>query len=103
MNLTMRFSNARQMKHVIARAVACSLMLLVLPSCAIPPLRHPEPGPGLPTSFNGATSSESSSQLGIREFYNDPLLLCLIDQALAQNRELKILNEEVLIASNEIL
>jgi NodT family efflux transporter outer membrane factor (OMF) lipoprotein len=78
-------------------------MLLVLPSCGIPPLRRAEPGPVLPASFNGATSSESSAQLGIQEFYNDPLLLCLIDQALANNRELKILNEEVVIASNEIL
>src|SRR5262249_20886436 len=84
-------------------AIACSIMLLVLPSCGIPPLRWAEPGPVLPTSFNGAASSESSSQLGIQEFYNDPLLLCLIDQALANNRELKILNEDVLIASNDIL
>ena len=43
--------------------------------------------------------------LGIDEFYTDPLLLCLIHQALspAGNRELKILNEEVQIARNEIL
>src|SRR5262245_2924602 len=103
MNCFIRFSNTKYMKHVIARAIACSIMLLVLPSCGIPPLRRAEPGPVLPASFNGATSSESSSQLGIQEFYNDPLLICLIDQALANNRELKILNEEVLIASNEIL
>ena len=31
------------------------------------------------------------------------MLTCLIDQALAGNRELKILNEDVQIASNEIL
>lgn len=78
-------------------------MLLVLPSCGIPPLRRPAPGPDLPPSFTGADSSESSSELGIQEFYNDPLLLCLIDQALSNNRELMILNEEVVIAANEIL
>jgi NodT family efflux transporter outer membrane factor (OMF) lipoprotein len=49
------------------------------------------------------TSPESSAQIGIREFFNDPLLLCLIDQALAGNRELKILDEEVQIARNDIL
>src|SRR5262245_58823460 len=103
MNCFMSFSNTKQMRHMIARAIACSIMLLVLPSCGIPPLRRAEPGPALPTSFNGATSPESSSQLGIHEFYNDPLLICLIDQALANNRELRILNEEVLIASNEVL
>jgi len=91
------------MKHVIARAIACSIMLLVLPSCGIPPLRHPEPGPGLPADFNGATSSENSSQLGIEEFYNDRMLTCLIEKALFDNRELKNLNEDVQIASNEVL
>jgi outer membrane protein, multidrug efflux system len=103
MNLSVRFSNAKHMKHVIARAIACSIMLLVLPSCGIPPLRHPEPGPGLPADFNGATSSENSSQLGIEEFYNDRMLTCLIEKALFDNRELKILNEDVQIASNEVL
>ena len=103
MNLSLGFSNAKHMKHVIARAIACSIMLLVLPSCGIPPLRHPEPGPGLPADFNGATSSENSSQLGIEEFYNDRMLTCLIEKALFDNRELKVLNEEVAIAGNEVL
>ena len=78
MKLSVRFSNAKQMKHVIARAIACGIMLLVLTSCGIPPLRHAEPGPGLPTDFNGATSPDNSSQLGIEEFYNDPMLTSLI-------------------------
>ena len=103
MNQLARFSNAKQMKHVIARAIACSIMLLVLPSCGIPPLRHPEPGPGLPPDFNGATSEDNSSQLGIEEFYNDRMLTSLIEKALVDNRELKALNEEVQIAGNEVL
>ena len=103
MNVSLKFSNTKHKKHAIAIAIACS-MLLVLPSC-IPNLRRPEPGPGLPASFQGATSSENSSQVGIEEFYNDPMLICLIHQALALagNRELKILNEDVQIARNEIL
>jgi outer membrane protein, multidrug efflux system len=103
MNLSMRFSNAKQMKHVIARAIACSIMLLVLPSCGIPPLRHPEPGPGLPPDVNGSSSSENSAQLGIEEFYDDRMLTCLIEKALFDNRELKVLNEEVAISGNEVL
>ncbi len=88
MNLSVRFSNTKHVKHVIARAIACS-MLLVLPSC-IPNLRQPEPGPDLPAGFNSvrrirtrpaevleATSSENSAQLRIEEFFNDPLLLGL--------------------------
>jgi len=103
MNLTQRFSNAKHMKHVIARAIACGIMLLVLPSCGIPPLRKAQPAPGLPDSIKGVTGSENSSRLTIEEFYNDPTLTSLIDQAVAGNRELKILNEDVQIASNEVL
>ena len=93
----------RKKRHAHVRALACGILLLLLPACGIPPLRKAEIGPPLPTTFNGATSTESSSQLGIQEFYNDPLLLSLIDEAITNNRELKILNEEVTIAANEIL
>jgi len=103
MNHSVRFSNAKHSKRVIARAIACTIMLLVLPSCGIPPLRHPQPGPVLPADFNGATSSENSSQLRIEEFYNDRLLTCLIEKALVDNRELKNQNEDVQIAGNEVL
>ncbi len=103
MNSLVRFSNTKHMRQVIARAIASGIILLVLPSCGIPPLRHPEPGPGLPADFNGATSSENSSQLGIEEFYNDRMLTGLIEKALFDNRELKVLNEEVQIAANEVL
>src|SRR5947199_1065087 len=102
MNLSVRFSNAKHAKRVLARAIVCS-MLLVLPSCAVPPLRQPELGLALPASFNGLTSPENWAQLGIREFFNDPLLTCLLDQALVGNRELKVLNEEAVIARNEFL
>jgi len=78
-------------------------MLLVLPACHIPNLRQAEPGPVLPAGFNGATSSENSGQLGIEEFYSDRLLTGLIQQALVSNRELRILDQEVQIARNEIL
>jgi outer membrane protein, multidrug efflux system len=103
MNQFVRFSSAKQMKHLIARAIACGVMLLVLPSCGIPALRHPEPGPGLPTDFNGKTSPDNSAQLGIEEFYNDRVLTYLIEKGLVDNRELKVLNEEVQIAGNEVL
>jgi hypothetical protein len=54
-----------------------------------------EPGPRLPTGFNGATGPENSSQLGFEEFVNDPMLTRLIDQALVVNRELKILAQSL--------
>src|SRR5262245_40950804 len=103
MNLPLRFSNAKHAKQATARAIACSIMLLVLPSCGIPHLRHPQPGSALPPDVIGPNGSENSGQLGIEEFYNDRMLTDLIGKALYDNRELQVLNEEVAIASNEVL
>jgi NodT family efflux transporter outer membrane factor (OMF) lipoprotein len=107
MNLAVRFSNTKHAQHVIARAIACSLLLLVLPSCGIPPLRQSKPGTILPENytagFHGAASLENSSQVPIEDFFNDPLLTRLICQALAGNQELRILYEDVQIARNEVL
>ncbi len=106
MKLSVGSANAKHRKHGIASAIVCSVLLLALPGChLIPVLRQPEPAPSLPQSINGATSPENSAKVAIEEFYTDPLLICLIHQALAPagNRELKILNEEVQIALNEVL
>jgi outer membrane protein, multidrug efflux system len=99
MNHLVRLTDAEQ-KNTIT--ITCSI-LLVLPSCGIPTLRQADPGPDLPGGFKGATRSENSSQVGIKEFFDDPMLTSLIDQALAGNRELKILAQDVQIAGNEIL
>lgn len=98
----MRIVRAMLKQHVIGRVMVC-IMLSISSGCNIPSLRHAEPAPVLPGSFNGATSAENSAQVGIVEFFNDPVLTQLIIQGLVQNQELKIRNQEVQIASNEIL
>lgn len=108
MKLLSSFSNTKQAQHVIARAIACSLLLLALPSCGIPDLRKALPGPALPANytagFDGAASLENSSQVPIEDFFNDPKLTSLICQALTGgNQELRILYEDVQIARNEVL
>jgi multidrug efflux system outer membrane protein len=106
MNLSARLWNTKQAKHVLARAIACSF-LLVLPSCGIPNLRQAKPGSDLPANYtagyNGATNSENSSQLPIEDFFNDPILTHLICQGLAGNQDLKIMFEDIQIARNVIL
>jgi outer membrane protein, multidrug efflux system len=104
MNVSVRFPNTKHLNHVIASAIACT-MVLVLPAC-IPNLRHPEPGLNrLPEGFRGTTSPDNSAKVEIEKFYTDPMLICLIQQALSPigNRELKIMNEEVQVARAEIL
>ncbi|WP_165243934.1 TolC family protein [Paludisphaera soli] len=107
----------RPLKPVAAIAIACGF-LLVLPSCWIPAQRRPKPGPGvldsydlrkadpqsdLPPVFEAADSAESSAALRVEEFFDDPMLVELMRQAIAGNQELRILSENVQIASNEII
>jgi NodT family efflux transporter outer membrane factor (OMF) lipoprotein len=57
----------------------------------------------LPDTFNGKTTADNSAQLRWCDFFTDPTLVDLINQALAGNQELKIRNQDVRIANNEIL
>lgn len=102
MDLADHFPRGLQTAQLIARAVICGA-LLALASCRIPEPRSADPGPPLPATYNGATSPESSAQLPIEEFFNDPHLVNLIHQALTSNQELKILAEDIRIANNEVL
>ena len=86
----------------IAGAFACGV-LLALPACHIPQLRLADPAPPLPTTFAGTSCPDNSALLGVGEFYQDPHLLALIDQAMVNNQELKILEQEIEIAGNEVL
>ena len=115
MNRLVRCSDTTHRQRALAIAIACSL-LLVLPSC-IPLLRRPAAGPNLPENFDlhqadsksdlpevyEAPSAESSACVKFEEFFTDPMLLNLIHQALVNNQELRIRNEDVLIASYEIM
>jgi multidrug efflux system outer membrane protein len=89
---------------VVARHTALGF-LIFLPSCQIPDQRYAESAATLPEHFAGkqAVTTDSAAQLRIDEFFQDPVLLGLINQAMAGNQELKILSEEVEIANNEIL
>jgi NodT family efflux transporter outer membrane factor (OMF) lipoprotein len=101
MNPLPRHSNTGTKKHPIALALVCSV-LLALPACGIPNLRHPDPQSPLPPDDPSA-SRENSAQLRVEEFFEDPVLTSLIEQALCGNQELKILAEDVQIASNDVL
>ncbi|WP_165234062.1 TolC family protein [Aquisphaera insulae] len=94
--------NARPGRRAVALATVCGL-LLVLPSCGIPALRKPKRAPDLPGDFNGASSPDNTSKVCIEDFFADPMLTGLMHQAMVGNQELRILGEEIQIASNEIM
>jgi NodT family efflux transporter outer membrane factor (OMF) lipoprotein len=84
-------------------ALACVVMLLALPGCRIPCLRYADPASPMPDTFAGESSPQSSASTGITEFFDDPALLQLLVDGLARNQELKIRNEDVQIAYNDVM
>ena len=100
-------------QHRIVLTATLAGLLLVLPGCKIPALCRATCGAMLPDRFNGADnkvspevefiSLENSAQVGYREFFEDPTLTCLMDEALMGNQELKILAQDVRIANLEVL
>ncbi len=98
-------------RFIVRRRVLGGLIiggcLVSLPSCSIPALRSPDPGPALPASFDGMMSNETPSsptaaQLTLDEFFGDPVLTHLIQESLASNQEIKILEQEIEVARNEV-
>jgi len=101
------------------------IALLFLPACGIPDLRPPKPG--LPTSptydlphaeseselpevfpeketekgVAEGEPAENSAGVRVEEFFQDPVLSGLLNEALVGNYELKILAEDIRIASND--
>ncbi len=128
MRNTVCFSSSKLTKRLLTSVIASCGLLLFIPACHIPALRQSEPTPSLPDNFNiikttnistplagvlggvgvatlptsASISTEKSAQVGIEQFYNDPILLKLISEAIANNQELKIRAEDIQIASNEI-
>ena len=93
-----------------------AMVLLLGTGCGIPQLRQPGANPPIPTDFPGQERpeaqpeaqpeeqvAENSSRLGYEEFFHDPVLNQLIGSALANNLELRVLNEEIQITKNEVI
>lgn len=90
-------------------ASLASCGMLVLPGCKIPQFRRPQCGKEVPATFEQTTAvpipgntGQSSAQLPWHEFFSDPMLIDLIDQAFVYNQELKILAEDIRIAQYEV-
>ncbi len=65
-----RAFHAIRHKRNLPRA-ALAGMLLVLPSCSIPSLRHASPGPAMPATFQNATFDNDSEPLDANESIDD--------------------------------
>src|SRR4051794_23272212 len=100
-NSPMYCSKGMSHLHGMGRGLAW-FMLLCLCGCRIPGLCFPDPGPVMPDTYSGATTPDNSADVGIIEFFDDPVLTRLIVQGLVNNLELKIRNQDIWIASNQV-
>lgn len=57
----------------------------------------------VPEDFGAKSGSASAAKLTVREFFGDPQLVALVDEALANNQELNMIAQEITIANSEIL
>ena len=73
------------------------------PGCRIPELCRPDRANPMPSTFNGEFNGDTSACVELNEFFNDPMLTSLFQQALVDNQELKILAQDIRIANNEVL
>jgi len=101
------YSRKGQRRSIVTDAII-SGVLITNAGCKLPALCSPDRANPTPESFNGPQtpnredSFESSANVDLHDFFKDPLLTSLIDQALMDNQELKILAQDIRIASNEV-
>ena len=82
--------------------ITATSALFLATSCSIPSLETNNTSLEMPDSFRGSSDSSNTVALQWDEFFNDPDLKVLINQALQGNQELKMLAQEVKIAGNEV-
>lgn len=80
-----------------------TILFLLFTACKIPPIAAVNNHQKLPESYNNNQQNQAFEQIPWRNFFKDSSLLALIDTALANNQELKILLQEIAVDSNEIL
>lgn len=77
-------------------------VLFSVAGCGIPEFCCVDSNPYVPGEYGVESNSVNVAQVGVYDFFNDPALAQLIAEGLASNQELKIQNQEVQLALNEI-
>lgn len=77
-------------------------MLILATSCAMPRANFNNNNLQLPESYLGSKDTLNTANKPLTNFYEDVYLRALIDSGIYHNRELKVFEQEISIAKNEI-
>lgn len=78
------------------------LLLLVLSACGIPKFNQKVENESVPEAFVAPSDTNTIADIEWRDFFTDENLIRLIDTALVNNQEFNIIQQEVLMKSNEV-
>lgn len=86
----------------INRSLVFSLTIIVAWSCNIPKSTVKTENKTVPATYYSSQDSTNTADMNWKNYFSDPVLIALIDTALANNQELKIALQEIEISRNEI-
>lgn len=78
------------------------LVALYLGACKVPSYVSREENKSVPSRYSSAQDTLNSASIQWRNYFNDPILIALIDTALKNNQELNMVLQEIEISKNEI-
>ena len=93
------------MKMMTKMKTNYSLLILValyLGACKVPSYVSREENKSVPSRYSNAQDTLNSASIQWRNYFNDPILIALIDTALKNNQELNMVLQEIEISKNEI-
>ena len=87
--------------HIYKISILGILFVGLFSSC-VPELTTQETSDRLPETYNDASGQINSATINWRDYFNDPVLISLIDTALLNNQELNIFLQQIQIEQNEV-
>lgn len=89
-------------KNKVNKVLGILSISLIFTSCGIPRMMQKAENSELPLSYTESRDTTNTAVLPWQQIFKDPHLVALIDSALLNNQELKIVMQEIEIARNEV-
>ena len=90
--------NKQILKYLLA-----GFSFVFINSCKVPGLLYKQEQRSVPGAFMDSRDTMNAADINWKAYFNDPLLIGLIDSALAHNQELNITLQEIEIGKNEVM